>query len=66
MAGMQQILFLLSIIAAESGFSRRGVLTLTADKVYPPEGCRGWIIDQLVVIEVLTVVVEAILVMRRE
>lgn len=41
-----------------------GVLTLTADRDYPSSGCRGWIIDQLVVIEVLTLVVEIILVVR--
>jgi len=41
-----------------------GVLALSADKTYPASGCRTWIIDQLVVMEVLTIVVEAILVMR--
>ena len=41
-----------------------GVLALTADRDYPSSGCRGWIIDQLVVIEVLTLVVEIILVVR--
>ncbi|EKM60668.1 uncharacterized protein PHACADRAFT_203825 [Phanerochaete carnosa HHB-10118-sp] len=40
------------------------VLTLTADRTYPSSGCRGWIIDQLVVIECVTVVVEMILIIR--
>lgn len=40
------------------------VLALTADRRYPPSGCRGWIIDQLVVIECVTVVVELILMLR--
>lgn len=42
----------------------RAVLALTADRNYPPSGCRGWIIDQLVVIECVTVVVEIVLVLR--
>ncbi|KIP08570.1 hypothetical protein PHLGIDRAFT_377029 [Phlebiopsis gigantea 11061_1 CR5-6] len=40
------------------------VLALTADRNYSASGCRGWIIDQLVVIELVTVVVEVILVLR--
>ncbi|GJE98013.1 hypothetical protein PsYK624_142350 [Phanerochaete sordida] len=40
------------------------VLALTANLTYPPAGCRGWIIDQLVVIECVTVAVELVLMLR--
>ena len=42
----------------------RALFTLDTHAKFSTSGCRGWVYEQLIFVEVLTFIVEAVLVMR--